>query len=289
MLQNHFELHFKFIMKNTTKKIYFCIDYEEWFHIPYLFKYNFQRDKYETFSDKIIPFMKWLQDEGIVANVFVVGDIAKERSDTLKEMVKMGHEIGCHSYSHHALNKMSNEQFVDDTLNAKTTIEEAICHKIVGYRAPYFSMSEEKLLLLKDLGFKYDSSYIQSNANEYYNVMNLSNYNKVDSLVYEKNGFFEYEIPTLKNKPIAGGGFFRLYPFFLFKRYVKKFSKNEGNFVFFIHPFEIAGSIPFSGLKKMKLKDKIRFQLGRKTVEKKLKKAILFFKEQGYTFSKFGD
>ena len=269
------------------KKIFLCIDFEEWFHTPYLAKYNFQKDSFNTFSDKILPFMEWLSDNGIFANVFVVGDIASERADILKRIDELGHEIGCHSFSHRALNTMTNEEFIEDTKLAKEAIEKAIKHRIRGYRAPFFSMTEEKLELLKQLGFEYDSSLIQSNANEYYNRMSLTDYEKKESLIYEKDGFFEYEIPTLNNKPIAGGGFFRLYPFFLFKHYVKKFAKKESNFIFFIHPFEIVGNIKFEGLKKMNLKDKIRFQLGRKGALKKLKKAISFFGKEGYSFSKF--
>ena len=271
----------------NNKKIFFCIDFEEWYHIPYLFKYQFNKNEYEPFTDKIMPFMEWLQKNNIPANVFVVGDLASERADVLKSIYDMGNEISCHSFSHLALNKMSNDAFLKDTVESKQAIERAIGAKIHGYRAPYFSMDKEKLDMLKKLGFKYDSSFINSNANEYYNQMDLSDFTKVESLVYEKDGFKEYEIPTLNNKPIAGGGFFRLYPFFLFKHYLKKFLKRENNFIFFIHPFEIAGKINFDGLKRLKIMDRIRFQLGRKTVEKKLKKTLEYFKKAGYSFSKF--
>ena len=270
------------------KKIFFCVDFEDWYHIPYLSKYGFDKSEYASYTDKLSEFLQWLNQNNIVANFFIVGEIASVNRELLKTIDSLGHEIGCHSLRHEPINKMSNDDFVLDTKTAKQEIEKAVGHEIKGYRAPYFSLTDEKLSLLKEIGFKYDSSFIKSTANEYYSHMDLTGFKKVDSLVYEDaNGFKEYEIPVLGNKPIAGGGFFRLYPFFVFKKFVKKFMKRESNFVLFLHPFEIAGNYKFGGLKRLSIKDKIRFQIGRKSAEKKIKKALLFFKKQGYVFSKF--
>ena len=163
------------------KKVYFCVDFEEWFHIPYLKKYNFSKDDYPPYSNKIESFFEWLNMNGIIANVFVVGDIAKDNASFLKKCREDGHTIGCHSMHHFPINKMSNEEFVKDTLDAKKEIEEAIEARISGYRAPFFSLTDEKLFLLSKIGFSYDSSYIQSNANEYYNQMSLPSFKKVES------------------------------------------------------------------------------------------------------------
>ena len=276
-------------MIKTNKRVFFCIDFEDWYHIPYLSKYGFSKDDYPSYLDKIDSFVDWLDENSIIANFFVVGDIAYQNSEFLKKCKSNGHLIGCHSMHHLPINKMTNEEFINDTRAAKEAIEKALGDKIFGYRAPFFSMTNEKLLLLKDLGFSFDSSYIQSNANEYYEQMTLNGFARQDSLIFKNSDFYEYEIPTLNNKPIAGGGFFRLYPLSIFKKYVKKFSKKEDNYVFFIHPFEIAGRIDFGGLRKMNFKDKIRFQLGRKNAERKLKKALLYFKNSGYIFSRFGE
>ena len=274
-----------FYMEAKTKKVFFCIDFEDWYHIPYLAKYGFEKKDFESYTDKISDFVGWLDENGIPANFFVVGEIAEEHQFFLRKCHEHGHQICCHSYSHLPVNKMTNEEFVEDTKKAKKAIEDAIGCSIFGYRAPFFSMTDEKLPLLKNLGFSFDSSFIKSSANEYYSKLSMNGYTKIDSLIYEKNGFKEFEIPTLKGKPIAGGGFFRLYPFFLFKKYIYKFLKTESNFIFFIHPFEIAGNVDFKGLSKMNFKDRIRFQLGRKGALKKLKKTLMHFKNKNYCFS----
>ena len=273
----------------NKKKVFFCIDFEDWYHIPYLSKYNLKESKNVGFADKIDSFVDWLDTEKIKANIFVVGNLALRNKERLRRWHEKGHEIGCHSYEHASIGDMSNEEFISDTSRAKEIIEKSIGSRIFGYRAPFFSMSKEKLDLLLKMGFKYDSSLIHSNLNSYYKILDMSAFRKRESLVYENNNFFEFEIPTINNKPIAGGGFFRLYPFFVYKRFLKRFIKKENNFVFFIHPFEIAGNIRFEYTSYLNIKDRIRFNLGRKSAIKKIKKTIWFFKRNGYTFCTFSD
>ena len=98
----------------------------------------------------------------------------------------------------------------------------------------------------------------------------------------------ELEIPCLsffgRNIPIGGGGFFRLYPFFLYKILVRKYLSKHDSFVFFLHPYEI-NYHKFEGIKRMKMKDKFRFDFGRKNAQKKFWKLIRYLKKQGFTFN----
>lgn len=275
-----------------NKKIFVTIDFEDWFHLPYLKKYGFKNEDYISYCEQTISFFKYLKEKNIVATVFVVGDIAKDNADLIKAIDNMGHEIACHSLHHQSVNTQTSEEFEKQTREAKKTIETIVGHEIYGFRAPSFSMEIDKLLILKKIGFKYDASYINSKANEYYNVMDISQFEKVDSLVYKYKEIFEFETPTFKlsrkRLPFAGGGFFRLYPLFVFKTIFNKFSKTENNFMFFIHPYEIVGS-KFGGTCKLNFKDKIRINLHRKKALEKAKKAINFVIKKGYEPLRFID
>lgn len=271
-------------------KIFFTVDFEDWFHIPYLKKYNFNNEQFESYADKILDFMKYLAERNILATVFVVADFANDNSEIIKTIANMGHEIACHGYSHTSINQMTNEQFVAETKEAKQILEKIIGDKIYGYRAAFFSMTEKKLELLKQLGFKYDSSHVQAKFNEYYNVMRLHDFKSIDNLVYKKDDFFEFTIPVLKMGKlkinIAGGGYFRLYPYAVFKFFLKRYLKKNRNYIFYVHPVEIHGS-PFNGLRYLNLKDKIRFQIGRKNNLKKIQKMLGIF--QDYEFIRMKD
>ena len=269
------------------KRIFFCVDFEEWFHIPYLEKYQLPKTEGPRFSSMLGPFAEEMKQRGIPLNFFVVGDIAEKNASLLRSFQTMGHSINCHSMHHLACNQMSLEDFKKDTIEAKTAIEAAIGTSVKGYRAPFFSLVTEQFEILEELGFSFDSSFIDSSANEYYSHLDMSSFVDEGDGVYSRNGFREYEIPTLKHKPIAGGGFFRLYPFFVYKRMVKKYLHTHSNFVFFVHPYEIMGDVPFPQLKKLGLKDRIRFQIGRKTVISKIEKMIEFFRGMGFEFDLF--
>jgi len=283
------------IKPNLGKNCFITIDFEDWDTIPYLRKYNFRKDTCPSFctGEMWRPFFERLDKEGIHPTLFVVATTTSFAMDTLLFAKEHGFAMGCHAYNHENLQNMSLLEFVESTKKAKRIIEEAVGVTVDCYRAPSFSASKEMILALPDLGFKLDSSFINSSANEYYTQKDFSDW------LEDENGFLthpdvaikEIEIPTIKflgkTVPIGGGGFFRLLPFWLYKHLVKKYLKTHQNFVFFIHPYEL-NYHRFPGMNKFSLKERIRFNFRRKTCLKKFWKAIAFFKREGMTFLDFG-
>ena len=274
------------------KKYFFTLDLEEWYHLEYLKEHRDNIVSQLSYINEIMPFMEDMRKEGVRMTVFVVGDIANQKSNIIKKISNMGHEIACHGYSHSLLYELSDEQFRKETKKAKRTIEKIIDRNIEGYRAPCFSMDNSKLNILWECGFSYDASLIRFKDHKLYNVLDMSAFRRVDSLVYENNGRIEFETPTLDvfnhSIPISGGGYFRIFPLFLMKLLMKKYLKKEENFVFYIHPFELSPT-PLIGVKKIGKKNWIRFQIGRKKNPKKLKKYIEYLKIINAEFLSFGD
>ena len=60
---------------------------------------------------------------------------------------------------------------------------------MIGYRAPCFSMNNNKFNLLKGLGVKYDSSYIDFSSHPLYGSIDVSEFNKIEDHIYEHNGY----------------------------------------------------------------------------------------------------
>ncbi len=267
-------------MKNN--KFFVSVDFEDWYHLPYLDKYGFKKDDFDSYCNQTLFFFEFLKEQNIKATVFVVGDIAKKHANLLKKIDAMGHEIACHSLHHKGVNLQSDAEFENETKTAKMNIENIIGHKIYGFRAPSFSMTIEKLKILKKLGFKYDASFINSTANEYYSLMDITKFEHVEGIVYKINDLLEFETPTFnflgKRMPFAGGGFFRLYPFCIYRLIAKKFMKKSKTFMFFIHPYEIVGT-KFPGTESLSLKDSFRINVRRKSVFKRFKKAISLVNE----------
>lgn len=212
---------------------------------------------------------------------FFLGEVAEKFPALLKEVIKSGNEIGCHSYYHLELHKIPFNELKENIKKAKDLIEQIIGRKIIGFRAPNFSLMKCKpnvFDLLLDLGFKYDSS--------------LFPYKKYNSFKIQLEPFFYktpqgrkiFEIPLsvfsfigLKI-PCLGGAFLRNYPFFLSKYFFKKILKEGRKIVFYLHPHEFE-KINFENL---------NLNLFRKYFEKKGRnkaKNYLFFLFKKYKFN----
>ena len=267
-------------------KVFVTVDVEEWYHLEYIKKYI---DKIG--SIRVVPkmnnFINILEKMNIKATFFILGELVNENKDLLKRIANNGHEIACHGLDHDLLYDKSNEEFFGQIIKAKADIEYITNKSVKGYRASCFSMENEKLELLKKAGFTYDSSYIKFEQHGLYKILDLNKFEKKESLVYSDGVLNEYEIPTLKlgkyNIPISGGGYIRLFPFWLMKIFIKKYAKKEENFLLYLHPFELTNiDIPISS--EIPKKDKFRMNIGRKRNIIKVIKLLKYLKSKGAVF-----
>lgn len=267
---------------------FFTLDLEEWYHLDYLSSSIKEHDV--KFINRMDEFFDILKKYNIKITVFVLGELAVKYPELIRKISGMGHEIACHGFDHDLLYNKSDDEFKQQVGKAKEELEKITGKKVLGYRASCFSMDRKKLDILKELGFKYDSSFIRFSQHSLYTDLDLNGFNQIDNLVYEKDGFFEFEIPTLPilkyNIPISGGGYFRLFPYFLYSLLFNRFKKGNENFIFYIHPFEVAN--PEFQLKGFSFKNKIRFSIGRKKNLNKLNKYFSVYKDE-YKFSIFKD
>lgn len=268
------------------KYAYLTVDIEEWYQLDYLKDYNLENTGIEVVP-QIIEFLDMLDELQIKATFFIVANIAEKHADILREIVARGHAIGCHGLDHTLLYEKENGVFIQEIKEAKNIIENIAKCKVFGYRAPCFSMQRDKLELLKKAGFKYDSSKINFRQHRLYGDLDLGGYKKIDDLVYLQDDFIEYEIPTIQigkyEIPISGGGYLRLFPFWVIKQLIKTYARKQKNFLVYLHPFELT-DIPLNFPTGVGLKNKLRATIGRKNNLNKIKKVILLLKKLGAEF-----
>lgn len=274
------------------RKYFLTLDLEEWYHLEYLKEYKEKIASEQRFAPRVIPFLKKMADEGVYLTVFVLEDVTRENPKVIKQIAELGHEIACHGQEHELVYQLSVDEFEKRIGESKMVLDEIVGYSIQGYRAPCFSMENEKLDILWELGFTYDASLIRFKEHKLYNVMDMSAFDKLESMIYRKDNKYEFETPTHdiigKSIPISGGGYFRLFPLWLMKYFMKKHWENEENFIFYIHPFEVVGEKLKNG-KMMGKKNYFRFQVGRPTLQKKLLKYIKWLKKQNVEFMTFKD
>lgn len=233
---------------------FLTIDVEEWFMVENLSnvinKENWS--KYESRVEKSVDKILELLDRyNSKATFFILGWVAERNKSLIKKIVETGHEVASHGYSHSILTSMSDDEIRNDVVKSKMILEDISGCEIIGYRAPCFSITENAIEILKDSGYRYDSSFFPFSMHDRYGKISGIKVNSINEI---ENGFFEFPLTVRKifNKeiPWSGGGYFRLYPLGIFNRGVRKIIKEHNYFLLYLHPWEFDANQPkVKGLK----------------------------------------
>ncbi len=269
------------------KHAWLTVDLEEWYHLDYLKGYPCRESGVRVLP-QIFDFLDMLDAEGVKVTFFCVAEIAAENAGILREILRRGHALGCHGLDHELLTNKGLEQFVDETKRAREMIEAAAGAPVTGYRASCFTMERDKLDALREMGFTYDSSKIRFAQHPLYRNLDLTGFERADDLVYVDGDFSEYEIPTLEimgySIPISGGGYLRLFPFWMLKILLSLYAKKHENFTIYAHPFELTGmKLPLP--RALGRVTRFRCLVGRRRNLKKLRKVIRWLKKRGARFT----
>lgn len=237
--------------------------------------------------DGLDEYLKLLDRHGIKSTLFTVGDLAPKIVDRLKPHIANGHSLALHSYSHVAPVNVPLDQFRDKTHQAKEQLSALFGTEIMGFRAPCFSMDRERLNILQELGFCYDSSYLDFSKARHTVKLDLSNFEQLRDGIFRKDDFYEFGLSKEKvfgmSFPISGGGYVRLSYWDFVKALIKRYIRRHDYYVFYLHPFELTKQkLPF--FKELKSYDKFYLKQGVRTFAKRVERIIQMLKKGGYEF-----
>ena len=229
-------------MKNTL-----TIDVEDYFHVAALGK-SIDLTDWDRIEPRVVDNMNRLLDmfdeHGVKATHFVLGWVAERFPELIKEIDRRGHEVASHGYSHQLVYNQSPEVFFQETKDSKSLIENIIGKPIFGYRAASYSITKKSLWALDtlaELGFIYDSSIFPV-VHDRYGIKDSPIYPHVLETPGKKK-LVEYPLSTYtflgQAIPVAGGGYFRLYPYWLSRFFYRSINKSNMPFVFYLHPWEV--------------------------------------------------
>ncbi|WP_267401703.1 MULTISPECIES: polysaccharide deacetylase family protein [unclassified Chryseobacterium] len=265
------------------------MDVEDWYHLDYFNKDECNQN--QSTMDGLDIYLDILDQYDIKTTFFIVGELVEKLKDKIEIIKRKGHEICLHSYAHKRPLQLSLEDFKKDTILGVESFKNFTNTDVKGYRAPCFSLDRDRLDILRELGFEFDSSKIKFDAHDLYGRINISDFQDTDTNIYKKANFYEFEASTVeflnKNLPVSGGGYLRIFPWFLTKGLLKRFFKTNKHYFFYIHPFEFSENYNIEVPENTNFKTKIRFNMGRKSVENKMHKLIKLLKQNNYEFVTF--
>ena len=260
----------------------FTVDTEDWFHANYeegLFQNN--ASTISTVEANTEVYLEALERYHSTATFFVLGFIAEKHPTLVRRIAEAGHEIASHGYGHQLVYKQTPKAFRQDVSRSKKMLEDVTGKRVLGYRAPSWSITEASLWalsILEEEGFVFDSSIFPF-KNFLYGIKDAPRFpypaqkynSKVKTLI---------EIPPSTarllglNIPFSGGFYFRALPYSAIKIFCRQINKEGFPVVFYLHPREIDPDQPRLSLGK---RDALIHYYGIANCRKKLERSLKKF------------
>ncbi len=200
--------------------------------------------------------LELLAEHKRLATFFIVGQIAETHPKLVYDIAQAGHEIASHSHEHNSILRMTPEGFREDLRRSQLALEHASGQKVVGFRAPTFSIVERTawaLDILAEEGFEYDSSIFPVRHDRY----GVPDAPRMPFMARgAKHSILELPPVTWRqfgqNLPVAGGGYFRLFPLMFMRRGIRQTLKlNPSQAMLYFHPWEFDPGQPKLPLRKL--------------------------------------
>jgi polysaccharide deacetylase family protein (PEP-CTERM system associated) len=179
------------------------------------------------------------------ATFFVLGWIAERCPSLVRSIVAAGHDIGCHSHRHRLVYDLSPAEFREDTLRARSAIEDACGVRPVVYRAPSYSIVSDNLWALEILiecGFTCDSSVFPI-VHDRYGIPGFGRYAQVISTPsgpIREIPVATVELDSGRIVPVGGGAYLRLFPYQYTAAGIRRINAvDKRPACIYLHPWEL--------------------------------------------------
>jgi len=208
-------------------------------------------------EDATRQLLDQLANSNATATFYIVGEIARSHPALVRDIHAAGHEVGSHSWDHRRVHHFTPDTFREDLLRSKHALEDVTGAPVVGFRAPTFSVMRQTAWavdVLAECGFEYDSSIFPVRHDRYgipdaprgpfWAVGSSREILELPPLTYQVGNF---------NLPVAGGGYFRLFPLKVMRSGIRQNAKSPPPAVamLYFHPWEFDPEQPRLPLKRL--------------------------------------
>lgn len=243
-----------------------CIRREDWPRWPARVEANTRR------------ILELFDDSGVHATFFTLGWVAERCPALVRDIAASGHEIASHGFGHERLTALDRAAFREGIVRTKHLLEDISGTRVSGYRAPSWSIGPTTLWAheeLRDAGYQYSSSIVPIH-HDLYGMPAAPRF----AFVAGPSGLLEVPATTVRfwgrNWPCGGGGFFRLLPYSVFSRGIRRVNGNERRpTVFYFHPWEVDPGQP--RVPGVSLKNRTRHYLNLKRMAPRVRRLLRDF------------
>jgi polysaccharide deacetylase family protein (PEP-CTERM system associated) len=224
----------------------FTVDVEEYFHVS-AFEGVVARDTWDgresRVDDSVALLLDLLARAGARATFFTVGWLAERRPALVRRIAGAGHEIASHSHWHRRVPTLSRDEFRADVRAAKAALEAAAGQRVLGFRAPSFSILRGFAWaheILREEGHVYDSSVFPIRRPGYGNPGAPTEPYRIRCTAGD---LLELPLATTRwagvRLPAAGGAYLRQFPLGLVRRALREHAARGASAMFYVHPWEL--------------------------------------------------
>jgi|RhiMethySRZTD1v2_1073278.scaffolds.fasta_scaffold29682_3 polysaccharide deacetylase family protein (PEP-CTERM system associated) len=224
------------------------VDVEDYFHVE-AFAGVVPRDRWDSYPLRVVENTRRVLDlfdrHGVKGTFFVLGWVARKAPEIVRDIARRGHEVGCHSFWHRRIYRLSPEEFRADLREATKVIEDAAQTRLRGHRAPSYSVTKDSLWALQVLaeeGYAYDSSIFPIR----HDIYGMPDFPRSVVRVELDGGASIVEFPPStvrifgRNLPGPGGGYLRIFPLAYARWALRRIAARDGMpGTVYIHPWEV--------------------------------------------------
>jgi len=223
------------------------VDVEDYFHAS-AFDHVVSRASWPQLAIRVVAnthrLLELFAAHQVRGTFFVLGWVADRFPELVRDIAGGGHELASHGQHHQLVYTLTPEQFREDVRRAKKTIEQIAGAAVRGYRAPSFSIVTRSLWALDVLieeGHTYDASIFPIRHDRY----GIPDAPRSPHVIQRSAGsIVEFPSSTVRaggaNYPIAGGGYFRLFPYAATRWAITRVNSGDHEPVMlYVHPWEV--------------------------------------------------
>jgi len=224
----------------------FSVDVEDWFQVG-AFEGVIDPGDWDSLAVRVDRntnlVLEMCAQLGVKATFFTLGWVAARHPALMRRIVEQGHELASHGWAHGRVFTMDAAGFARDLGDARKALEDASGIRVIGYRAPSFSIDARTPWahrVLAEAGYLYSSSVAPITHDHY-------GWRAAPRFAFRPvSGMDLVEIPVTtvewagRRMAAGGGGFFRLLPYAFSRWAMERVNRrDERPVVFYFHPWEI--------------------------------------------------